>query len=115
MVQSVVTVMRQTPEVDVLTLGVSSLSSDAWHSTGVGWNHFCSQPERVGTGLTKIPQTKVLHGAGQRGLLGPEALAFCGAGQLQAAPAQVGCRSFKTNHSNHRQTSSCSIESRRIW
>eukprot|EP00434_Breviolum_minutum_P018562 symbB.v1.2.016372.t1/scaffold1243.1/size129491/14 len=57
MVQSVVTVMRQTPEVDVLTLGVSSLSS-------------------------------VLHGAGQRGLLGPEALAFCGAGQLQAAPAQ---------------------------
>lgn len=57
MVQSVVAVMRQTPEVDVLTLGVACLSS-------------------------------VLHGAAQRGLLGPEALGFCGASQLQAAPAQ---------------------------
>ena len=47
MVQSVVTVMRQTPEVDVLTLGVSSLSSDTWrYQRGVGWIgwmcHFCS-------------------------------------------------------------------------
>lgn len=55
MVQSVVTVMRQTPEVDVLTLGVSSLSSDTWHSTGVGWNHFCSQSELV---LQKFPKLR---------------------------------------------------------
>lgn len=33
---------------------------------------------------------EVLHGAAQRGLLGPEALGFCGASQLQAAPAQAG-------------------------